>query len=73
MFDDARATQTRPRFYVPSERRGATLMSDTQSLHPHWPIFEPRPLAREAATLTIAPRNPFISRYDFVSAKVSKW
>ena len=58
MFDDARATQTRPRFYVPSERRGATLMSDTQSPHRHRPGFEPGPLAWEAATLTIAPQNP---------------
>ena len=52
MFDDVRATQTRPRFYVPSERRGATLMSNTQDPHPHWPGIEPGPLAWEADVLT---------------------
>ena len=30
MFDDVRATQTRPRFYVPSKRRGVTLVSNAQ-------------------------------------------
>ena len=30
MFDYMRATQTRPRFYVPSERRGVTLVSNAQ-------------------------------------------
>ena len=52
MFDDVRATQTRPRFYVSSDRRGATLMSNTQDPHPHWPGNEPGPLAWEADVLT---------------------
>ena len=30
-------TQTRPRFYVPSERRGITLLSNTQYPHRHCP------------------------------------
>ena len=58
MFDDARVTQTRLQFYAPSERRGATLMSDTQSPYPDRPKFEPGPLAWEAAILIIAPYNP---------------
>ena len=61
MFDDARATQTRPRFNVPSERRGATLMSNTQDPHPHWPGIEPGPLAWEADVLT----TPKGSRLEF--------
>ena len=53
MFDDMRATLTRPRFYGPSKQLDASLMSNTQSPHP--PGFEPGPLAWNAATLSLAP------------------
>ena len=53
MFDDVRATQTRPRFYIPFERRGITLVSNAQYPHPHWPgrALNPDPLAWGASTL----------------------
>ena len=51
MFDDTRATQTRPRFYLPSERRGTTLISNTQFPHRHCRESHPGPLAWEASIL----------------------
>ena len=51
------ATQTRPRFYVPSERRGVTSFSNTQihSCTMPGPGIEPGPLPWEAVILTTRP------------------
>ena len=53
-----RATQTRPRFYVPSERRGVTLMSNTHYPHQHCPSrgSNPGPLAWEAKIIPLDQR-----------------
>ena len=63
VFDDMRATQTRPRFYVPSERRGVTLMSNTHYPHQHCPSrgSNPGPLAWEAKIIPLDQRCLYFS------------
>ena len=69
MFDDVRATQTRPRFYVPSERHGTTLMSNTQYPHQHCRGSHPGPLTWETSTLPTEGDGYYEEKVHFLSLK----
>ena len=67
------ATQTRPRFNVPSERRGVTTFNITQ-IHKctmPGPGFKPGPFSWEAKDLTTRPLPLLVSRLVFLLLHLS--